>query len=109
MAPARIIIVRHAERLDHIDASWADTALRPQDSPLSAHGKEQARLLGVWLKSQGVVADRFFVSPFIRTCQTAEIASQQMDLADGCKLCIEDGLVEGTCHMAMNEKCVEPW
>ena len=47
--PARLIIVRHAYRLDEADESWPARALRPQDSPLAPLGVRQAQAIGATL------------------------------------------------------------
>ena len=39
----RVVIVRHAQRLDEVHSSWSRLATRPQDSPLSELGVQQAR------------------------------------------------------------------
>ena len=38
----RLFIIRHGERLDNVDYSWTNTAKRPYDPPLTAHGTEEA-------------------------------------------------------------------
>jgi broad specificity phosphatase PhoE len=47
--PHKVLIIRHAEREDHVSPSWKATAMRPHDSPLSARGGDMARKLGMSL------------------------------------------------------------
>ena len=62
-------IVRHGNREDFGNPSWAKTAERPYDPALSADGERQAQEAGLSLIGQGV--HRIFASPFLRTIQTA--------------------------------------
>ena len=41
----RIYVMRHGERLDSIDRQWSKRAVRPYDTPLSAHGKHEVTRL----------------------------------------------------------------
>jgi hypothetical protein len=70
----RIVCIRHAQRLDEVLPQWHLLAARPQDTPLSALGHDQARSLGSflsvqtnWLQNLGGV----YCSPFCRVVQTA--------------------------------------
>jgi len=45
-----ILIVRHGERIDHIDEKWISLAQRPFDPGLSTRGMQQAREVGEKLK-----------------------------------------------------------
>merc|ERR1711865_430267 len=47
-----LFICRHAERQDHLDPTWAATATRPHDSPLSHLGASQAGALGAFISSR---------------------------------------------------------
>ncbi|KAJ1725627.1 hypothetical protein LPJ61_005630 [Coemansia biformis] len=77
--------VRHGERVDHIDDSWAQTAPEPYDPPLTRDGHEQALRTGALiysleqqaLQQQGPgpppqTTYRVITSPFLRCAQTAE-------------------------------------
>jgi broad specificity phosphatase PhoE len=56
------------------NVDWVSTAKRPQDTPLSAGGIEQAREVGKQLKDSRTT--KILCSPMIRTLMTAlEIAS----------------------------------
>ncbi|KAF9175105.1 hypothetical protein BGX21_007734 [Mortierella sp. AD011] len=41
-----LYFVRHGERIDQVDSSWAETSPCPQDPPLTTRGKMQARQTG---------------------------------------------------------------
>lgn len=107
--PARLIIVRHAYRLDEADESWPARALRPQDSPLAPLGVRQAQAIGATLarRDAGVRSPVAVVlsSPFARTVQTAAAIASAL----GVGLAIEEGLCEDAAHMARNKLCREPW
>ena len=38
----RVIVIRHGERLDNVDYSWAETASRQYDPPITEAGVAQA-------------------------------------------------------------------
>lgn len=68
----KLIIVRHGNTFDK-----GDICLRvgiKTDLPLSVSGKEQAVLLGKYLKKENIKPDVVFSSELQRTFQTAEIA-----------------------------------
>ncbi|KAF9105521.1 hypothetical protein BGX27_009580 [Mortierella sp. AM989] len=46
MPSINLYFVRHGQRIDQVDPSWADTSPCPQDPPLTAQGKTQARQTG---------------------------------------------------------------
>ncbi|KAG0292726.1 hypothetical protein BGZ98_002479 [Dissophora globulifera] len=48
MPAISLYFVRHGQRIDQVDSSWADTSPCPQDPPLTAQGKMQARQTG-WM------------------------------------------------------------
>ncbi|KAJ2768168.1 hypothetical protein IWQ57_003650, partial [Coemansia nantahalensis] len=77
--------VRHGERIDHVDDSWAQRAEAPYDPPLTEDGHEQARRTGALihrLEQQAMrrpeavrpqkTTFRVLTSPFLRCAQTAE-------------------------------------
>lgn len=77
--PEEIVLIRHAqsqrnlskETAQNTAAVWTDSALRNQDSPLTAVGVKQALATGRHL-SACPPYDVVFASPYIRTRQTAE-------------------------------------
>eukprot|EP00656_Telonema_subtile_P036152 TRINITY_DN40121_c0_g1_i1.p1 TRINITY_DN40121_c0_g1~~TRINITY_DN40121_c0_g1_i1.p1 ORF type:complete len:261 (-),score=55.40 TRINITY_DN40121_c0_g1_i1:234-1016(-) len=87
-------VCRHGERQDHVTPEWAASSSRPHDSPLSATGLQQAEELGQYLSAQleGVVP-RIFVSPLVRTVQTATHIAVGMNYLEA-PLMIEQGLCE---------------
>ncbi|KAF9199907.1 hypothetical protein BGZ49_009913 [Haplosporangium sp. Z 27] len=45
-----LYFVRHGQRLDQVDPSWAETSPCPQDPPLTDQGKRQARQTGKMIR-----------------------------------------------------------
>ncbi|KAF9276407.1 hypothetical protein BGZ68_010027 [Mortierella alpina] len=45
-----LYFVRHGQRIDQVDPSWTNTSPCPQDPPLTALGKLQARQTGKMIK-----------------------------------------------------------
>lgn len=64
-----IWLVRHGNRLDFIQPEWFETADRRYDPPLCPVGHRQAQELSQHLLSKPI--EHIFVSPFLRTLQTA--------------------------------------
>lgn len=63
----RLILARHAS----VGEEFAGRYLGATDTPLSPRGVEQAKRLGQWLCGQSI--GRCYVSPMLRTRQTAEL------------------------------------
>ncbi|CDW60860.1 His Phos 1 domain containing protein [Trichuris trichiura] len=80
--------LRHAERQDYVDASWARTAVSPDDSPLAAKGHVQAFEAARRLQNEKI--HYIFSSPFLRCVQTANYVAD----ATGLTIKIEHGLSE---------------
>lgn len=79
--PAQIILVRHGERVDHIDPSWRLTAEHPSDSPLSPVGHQQAAAAAAHLTSPSALRiTSIYSSPFTRTLETAAPLSRAADV-----------------------------
>lgn len=83
--PTIVIVARHGERLDYVQAAqgqnFVATAKRPWDPPLTEHGKEQAHKLGRQIAKEcqrlGIAPlQAIFSSPFLRVRQTAAFARQ---------------------------------
>ena len=75
----RLIIVRHGNTFNK-----GETCLRigcRTDIPLSSSGKEQAILLGKYLKFKNIIPDKVFLSELKRTYQTAEIAFKETGIS----------------------------
>ncbi|XP_006606963.1 uncharacterized protein LOC114412812 isoform X3 [Glycine soja] len=104
-----VVVMRHGERFDNFEPSWAATAARPWDPPLAEAGRKRAFKTGLRLReSVEFPIGRVFVSPFLRCLQTAvELVAS---LSDGVavkpsevKVSVEYGL----CEM-MNSKAIRP-
>ncbi|KNC99347.1 uncharacterized protein SPPG_05594 [Spizellomyces punctatus DAOM BR117] len=69
-----VYLIRHGERIDHIDPSWSCTASQPYDPPLSPGGIRQACRTGSHLSTRLVTSPirYIFSSPFKRCIETAE-------------------------------------
>lgn len=67
-----IVVMRHGDRIDNFDPSWAKTAERKWDPPLVEAGKTRAFNTGRKLRENLCFPiHRVFVSPFLRCLQTA--------------------------------------
>ena len=77
--------------VDFVDKQWVDSAERPFDPPLTATGVTQGTALGQRLRSFAPPITKCFVSPLVRTVQTADAAAAELGLSS---LFIEPGLVE---------------
>ena len=67
------------------------TAERPFDPPLTATGVTQGTALGRRLRDFQPPITKIYVSPLVRTVQTADAAAAELGVSS---LCIEPGLVE---------------
>lgn len=83
-----VYVVRHGERIDHVNPNWKASALNPDDPYLTEKGIQQAAALGNRLKSANL--SHIFSSPFYRTVQTANEVAKVTNV--GIK--IENGLSE---------------
>eukprot|EP00467_Chlorarachnion_reptans_P012023 CAMPEP_0114524910 /NCGR_PEP_ID=MMETSP0109-20121206/22117_1 /TAXON_ID=29199 /ORGANISM="Chlorarachnion reptans, Strain CCCM449" /LENGTH=695 /DNA_ID=CAMNT_0001706405 /DNA_START=120 /DNA_END=2207 /DNA_ORIENTATION=+ len=91
-----VFLVRHGERLDHINPEWRVKATNPFDSPLSDNGIQQARETGIRLRSERV--HEIIASPFLRTLQTAIQIAKEV----GALVCVEPGIAEHVLHEHFN-------
>ncbi|NJN73857.1 MAG: histidine phosphatase family protein [Limnothrix sp. RL_2_0] len=73
-----IWLVRHGNRLDFVQPEWFEYADRRYDPPLCPAGQQQARELSQCLLSKPI--DHVFVSPFLRTLQTAHYLTAAANL-----------------------------
>ncbi|CAJ2669922.1 unnamed protein product [Trifolium pratense] len=92
-----VVIMRHGERLDNIDPSWASTALRPWDPPLAQPGHIRAFQMGRGIQqSLKYPIHRVFVSPFLRCVQTVvELVAALPTINDDLKTDIgEDNFID---------------
>ena len=83
-------VVRHGERRDTADPSWADTAERPHDPPPTELGRWAAWRTGRRLVESGPAFDAVYTSPFLRTVETADEICREL----GAEFRLEPGLGE---------------
>ena len=74
-----------------MDSKWVTTAERPFDPPLTPTGVTQGTALGRRLRDFSPPVTKIFVSPLVRTVQTADAAAAELGVSS---LFIEPGLVE---------------
>lgn len=84
----RLWLVRHGMRQDFVQPDWRESAARPDDTPLSAEGRQQAHETGLYLKGKGV--EVIYSSPFLRAVETAAGVAAVLDVP----IRIEEGLCE---------------
>ena len=90
--PDALWIVRHGESAGNVAALAAeqsgapsiDIATRDMDVPLSDRGERQAKALGAWIgdRPEDQRPTAVLASPYMRACQTAEIAMAAAGLGD---------------------------
>ncbi|XP_027928855.1 uncharacterized protein LOC114185368 isoform X1 [Vigna unguiculata] len=114
-----VVVMRHGERFDNLEPSWAATAARPWDPPLAEPGRRRALETGRRLReSLGFPIRRVFVSPFLRCLQTAVELVQSLATVEKGGSTTGDGVsvdpsevkvsVEyGLCEM-VNSKAIRP-
>ena len=67
-----VVVMRHGDRMDNFDPTWAKTAERPWDPPLIQNGLARAFRTGRMFRTLlPFPIHRVFVSPFLRCVQTA--------------------------------------
>lgn len=94
----RLFICRHAERQDHLCPTWAASATRPHDGPITPLGVEQAQALGSFIRNRlaeekDLKMTRIYSSPLVRTVQTASHVAVALGEFTG-PLRVEQGLCE---------------
>lgn len=102
----RIFVMRHAEREDHVNSTWAATAFRTHDAPVSAAGLAQAadagKLLAQRIPRECPLA--VYSSPLTRCVETAREVLGAMGRAGavvegGIAVRVEQGLCEDEQHL----------
>ncbi|EME28307.1 phosphoglycerate mutase family protein, putative [Galdieria sulphuraria] len=88
MKGRKLWLVRHGERMDHVDEIWKQKAKNPYDPPLTERGRKQAWELAGELSKEQV--DVIISSPFLRCVQTAVIIAEKC----GLEIKIEPGATE---------------
>ncbi|WOL15960.1 hypothetical protein Cni_G24742 [Canna indica] len=66
-----VLVMRHGDRIDHLQHVWLTHAERPWDPPLAEEGLIRAWNTGKRLRAAGFPIHRIIVSPFLRCLQTA--------------------------------------
>ena len=87
--PARVFIVRHGERKDHVDPQFHVGNARPHDSPLTDTGKRMARLLGKHLVNHRKVAPNFVATCPDGSDENQLFASNVVILTSPLQRCVE--------------------
>lgn len=90
--PDALWLVRHGESAGNVASAAAeaagqariDIATRDMDVPLSERGEQQAKALGAWIGGQpdDQRPTAVLASPYMRACQTAEVAMAAAGLGD---------------------------
>ena len=87
--------MRHAEREDRAEEDkgrdWVSGAERPHDTPITEHGRAQARAAAREYQQQGLKVVKILASPLIRCVQTAHEVATLTGLT---QIHVEQGLVE---------------
>ncbi|RWV95183.1 hypothetical protein GW17_00042217 [Ensete ventricosum] len=66
-----VLVMRHGDRIDHLEPLWVAHASRPWDPPLAEGGLIRAWTTGKRLRGVGFPIHRVLVSPFLRCLETA--------------------------------------
>jgi phosphohistidine phosphatase len=90
----QLYLVRHAEA-----APGQPDELRP----LTPNGREQARLLGEHLRSEGVRADVILTSPLLRARETGALIAREL----GADVAVAEGLAPGATAKALSRALKE--
>lgn len=69
----RLILTRHAK------SDWGDMSIDDHDRPLNDRGRRSAVAIGRWLKQNGYAPEQALVSTALRTRETWELVSAQLD------------------------------
>ncbi len=116
-----LVIVRHGESQRNVGKNLAMAAgeleygggVRDMDVTLTALGKKQCEATGNYL-AEKFRFDRIFVSPYMRTVQTAEILMKHFDSSP--RLTVEDrirekefGILDGLTKAGITKKYPEEW
>ncbi|KAG9073313.1 hypothetical protein KI688_001105 [Linnemannia hyalina] len=77
-----LYFVRHGQRIDQVDSSWATTSPCPQDPPLTQLGKRQARQTGTMIRD------------FAHESSSSSLSSPVSVFASVSAMCIDDNGVK---------------
>ncbi len=89
MQEHRLIIMRHAK------SDWSEENRSDFDRPLTARGKEAAKLMSKWLKHKQYRIDLIICSPALRTKQTCQLVSQELGIPQN-NILWETGIYEAS-------------
>ncbi|CAG9464117.1 unnamed protein product [Pedinophyceae sp. YPF-701] len=93
--PRRFIVVRHGQRLDEVDSTFAESAAAPWDPPLTEHAQVQCREASQRLRDAGFdKIDRLVSSPLLRCLQTSHAVLREHGALPLDKMCVHMGLAE---------------
>ena len=90
MGNGKIYFVRHGESESNLKGTFAG---QRENSPLTSKGKKQAGQAATDLVSKGVKPKKIYVSPLLRTIETAQIIIQNAELTDT-ELIIDERIAE---------------
>jgi 2,3-bisphosphoglycerate-dependent phosphoglycerate mutase len=111
----RLIVARHGNTFGPGDVV---TRVGRTDLPLVASGLEQGRMMGRYLKAQGMLPDRIFTSKLQRTSQTAEqlqaetgsaIAVQRLDIFNEIDYGPDENKPEDAVIARLGEDALKAW
>lgn len=68
----RIFHFENAYPLRHAKSSWDDPVARDFDRPLNKKGEKAARIMGQYMKAQGLTFDHIIASPAVRVIETVD-------------------------------------
>lgn len=88
-AELELFWMRHSKTKDNLESTFTG---RNNEEPLIAEGIEQSKRLGYFLANQGIFPSVVYVTPALRTIQTAEYALAEMGL--DLQLLVQDELQE---------------
>ncbi|WP_456323344.1 SixA phosphatase family protein [Hydrogenimonas sp.] len=96
-----LFLMRHAK------SSWDDPTLSDFDRPLNARGKEDAPLMGKYLKKLGIKPDLIISSPAKRAKKTAKIVAEELGY-DTDAIDYKDGIYEASPQSLLYLVCQLP-
>jgi phosphohistidine phosphatase len=98
-----LYVLRHAMAIEH------DHAERDAERMLTTEGRERLRRSTRCWDDLGVVVDVILTSPYVRACQTAEVAGQALGLAHSIEVCpaLAAGASPRAMVRAIAERCQE--
>jgi phosphohistidine phosphatase len=96
-----LFLIRHAK------SSWDDPTLADFDRPLNKRGREDAPLMGRFLKKSGIKPDLIVSSPAKRAKKTARIVAEELGY-DKDDILFVDGIYEASLQSLIYTVCGFP-